>query len=158
MGSPEKPQPATAEGFILTRRCYTLAGEEVKIDKVKQTDMLVVLLEGSTDSYVEHQALVVDLLPAGFEVENARLADAQSVSQLTWLSELTPTVYTEFLDDRFIAAVDLGYGRRNFRVGYLVRAVTPGVYSLPPAEVEDMYQPQYRARTGMGKVTVTAVQ
>ncbi|HEY7687856.1 MAG TPA: alpha-2-macroglobulin family protein, partial [Dongiaceae bacterium] len=158
MGSPEKPQPAMAEGFTLSRRFYTLAGEEVKIDKVKQTDMLVVLLEGSTDSYVEHQALVVDLLPAGFEVENARLADAQSVSQLTWISDLTPTVYTEFLDDRFVAAVDLGYGRRNFRVGYLVRAVTPGVYSLPPAEVEDMYQPQYRARTAMGKVTVTAAQ
>ena len=158
MGSPEKPQPAMAEGFTLSRRFYTLTGEEVKIDKVKQTDMLVVVLEGTTDTYVEHQALVVDLLPAGFEVENARLADAQSVSQLTWLAELTPTVYTEFLDDRFIAAIDLGYGRRNFRVGYLVRAVTPGVYSLPAAEVEDMYQPQYRARTAMGKVTVTAAQ
>jgi uncharacterized protein YfaS (alpha-2-macroglobulin family) len=158
MGSPEKPQPPVADGFTLTRRFYTLDGQEVQIDKVKQTDMLVVVLEGSTDTYVEHQALVVDLLPAGFEVENARLADAQSVSQLTWLAELTPTVYTEFLDDRFIAAIDLGYSRRDFRVGYLVRAVTPGVYSLPAAEVEDMYQPQYRARTAMGKVTVTPAQ
>jgi alpha-2-macroglobulin len=94
MGSPEKPQPPMADGFTLARRFYTLAGQEVSIDKVKQTDMLVVVLEGSTDTYVEHQALVVDLLPAGFEVENARLADAQSVSQLTWLGELTPTVYT----------------------------------------------------------------
>jgi len=130
----------------------------VKIDQVKQTDMFVVVLEGSTQSYVEHQALIVDLLPAGFEVENARLADAQSVSQLSWLPEQTPTVYTEFLDDRFVAALDLGYGRRDFRVAYLVRAVTPGVYSLPAAEVEDMYQPQYRARTATGRVTVTAAQ
>ena len=75
-----------------------------------------------------------------------------------WLAELTPAVYTEFLDDRFVAAIDLGYSRRDFRVGYLVRAVTPGVYSLPAAEVEDMYQPQYRARTAMGKVTVTPAQ
>jgi len=64
----------------------------------------------------------------------------------------------------FIVADDLGYadlscyGRRDFRVAYLVRAVTPGVYSLPAAEVEDMYQPQYRARTAMGRVTVTAAQ
>ena len=113
---------------------------------------------GQHATYVEHQALIVDLLPAGFEVENARLADAQSVSQLSWLPEQTPTVYTEFLDDRFVAALDLGYGRRDFRVAYLVRAVTPGVYSLPAAEVEDMYQPQYRARTVMGRVTVTAAQ
>jgi alpha-2-macroglobulin len=158
MGAPEKPQPAMAEGFSLARRYYNLTGQEVTIDQVKQTDMFVVVLEGSTQTYVEHQALIVDLLPAGFEVENARLADAQSVSQLSWLPEQTPTVYTEFLDDRFVAALDLGYGRRDFRVAYLVRAVTPGAYSLPAAEVEDMYQPQYRARTATGRVTVKAAQ
>ncbi|HVR67517.1 MAG TPA: MG2 domain-containing protein [Verrucomicrobiae bacterium] len=158
MGAPEKPQPAMAEGFSLARRYYNLTGQEVTIDQVKQTDMFVVVLEGSTATYVEHQALIVDLLPAGFEVENARLADAQSVSQLSWLPEQTPTVYTEFLDDRFVAALDLGYSRRDFRVAYLVRAVTPGSYSLPAAEIEDMYQPQYRARTATGRVTVTAAQ
>jgi hypothetical protein len=158
IGAPEKPQPAMSEGFTLNRKFYSIAGEEVKIGQVKQTDMFVVILEGTTDTYVEHQALIVDLLPAGFEVENARLADAQSVAQLSWIPEQTPTVYTEFLDDRFVAALDLGYGRRDFRVAYLVRAVTPGVYSLPPAEIEDMYQPQYRARTAMGRVVVTAPQ
>jgi hypothetical protein len=156
IGAPEQPQLPMAEGFTLTRRYYNLAGEEVTLDKVRQTDMLVVVLEGSTSAYVEHQALIVDLLPAGFEVENARLADAQSVNQFGWLPQLTGTRYMEFLDDRFVAAVDLGYAQRNFRVAYLVRAVTPGVYSLPPAEVEDMYQPQFRARTAMGKVTITA--
>jgi uncharacterized protein YfaS (alpha-2-macroglobulin family) len=35
-----------------------------------------------------------------------------------------------------------------------VRATTPGRYSHPAATVEDMYRPQYRARTDTGTVRV----
>ena len=41
-------------------------------------------------------------------------------------------------------------------VAYVVRAVTPGVYSLPAASVEDMYRPQYSARTGSRHMEVQA--
>jgi uncharacterized protein YfaS (alpha-2-macroglobulin family) len=36
--------------------------------------------------------------------------------------------------------------------------VTPGTYNLPAAQVEDMYQPQYRARTATGMTTVIPLQ
>jgi uncharacterized protein YfaS (alpha-2-macroglobulin family) len=120
--------------------------------------MLVVVLSGKSTADVYNQALIIDLLPAGFEVENARLADTRSTDDLPWLPELTPTLYTEFLDDRFVAAFDLDWGRRSFTVAYLVRAVTPGTYHLPAAQVEDMYQPQHRARTAAGMVTVAPLQ
>jgi len=42
-----------------------------------------------------------------------------------------------------------------FRLAYIVRAISPGTYRLPAASVEDMYRPDYRARTDTGSVTVT---
>jgi uncharacterized protein YfaS (alpha-2-macroglobulin family) len=58
------------------------------------------------------------------------------------------------LDDRFVAALDLLGEEREFRLAYLVRAVTPGTYRLPPTEVEDMYSPRYRARGDSGTLVV----
>ncbi len=158
IGAPAREQPPEAHGFKIERRYYSLGGEEVVPASVRQSDMLVVVISGSSDADVYNQALLIDLLPAGFEVENARLADTRSTDELPWLPELTPTLYTEFLDDRFVAAFDLDWGRRSYTVAYLVRAVTPGTYHLPAAQVEDMYQPQYRARTASGTVTVMPLQ
>jgi uncharacterized protein YfaS (alpha-2-macroglobulin family) len=158
MGAPAQELSPESQGFTLERRYYTMTGQEVSPTTVMQSDMLVVVLSGSSAADVYNQALMIDLLPAGFEVENARLADTRSTDDLAWLPELTPTLYTEFLDDRFVAAFDLDWGRRSFTIAYLVRAVTPGTYHLPAAQVEDMYQPQYRARTAAGMVTVTPLQ
>ncbi len=158
IGAPITDQPPESGGFTITRKFYTTAGEETPAASVRQSDTLVVVITGRTDSTVNHQALVVDLLPAGFEVENSRLADARSAGDFAWLPELTPTLYTEFLDDRFIAAFDLGWDRREFAVAYLVRAVTPGTYRLPASQVEDMYLPQYRARTAMGSISIVPYQ
>ncbi len=158
MGAPAQDLPPEAQGFSIERHYYTLTGEEVMPTSVKQSDMLVVVISGSSSSEVYNQALLIDLLPAGFEVENARLADTRSTDDLAWLPELTPTLYSEFLDDRFVAAFDLDWGRRAYTVAYLVRAVTPGTYRLPAAHIEDMYQPQYRARTASGILTVTPLQ
>jgi uncharacterized protein YfaS (alpha-2-macroglobulin family) len=158
MGAPTQDLPPESQGFTIERHYYTLTGEEVMPNAVKQSDMLVVVLSGSSSSEVYNQALLIDLLPAGFEVENARLADTRSTDDLAWLPELTPTLYSEFLDDRFVAAFDLDWGRRSYTTAYLVRAVTPGTYHLPAAQIEDMYQPQFRARTAGGTVAVTPLQ
>lgn len=158
MGAPAQDLPAESQGFTIERHYYTLAGEEVLPTSVRQSDMLVVVISGNANSDVYNQALLIDLLPAGFEVENARLADTRSTDDLAWLPELTPTLYTEFLDDRFVAAFDLDWGRRSYTTAYLVRAVTPGTYRLPAAQIEDMYQPQYRARTASGTLTVTPLR
>ncbi|KAA0691432.1 hypothetical protein DTW90_28440 [Neorhizobium sp. P12A] len=41
-------------------------------------------------------------------------------------------------------------------LAYVVRAVTPGTYDQPGANVEDMYRPQFFARTATGRMEVTA--
>ncbi|MCI5145870.1 MAG: hypothetical protein D3923_10170, partial [Candidatus Electrothrix sp. AR3] len=116
-------------------------------------------LQGEVAVGADFQALLVDLLPAGFEIEKPITGTNPAFD---WLTDLSPTRYLDARDDRFLAAFATdqltkvaGDGKLNwFRVAYLVRAVTPGVYTLPPVEVEAMYRPQYRARSGSGKIMV----
>ena len=48
--------------------------------------------------------MVVDRLPAGFEIENPHLVDSGSISGLDWLKSTAEPEHTEFRDDRFVAA------------------------------------------------------
>jgi uncharacterized protein YfaS (alpha-2-macroglobulin family) len=44
---------------------------------------------------------------AGLEIENPHLANAAAAGDLAWVGELTDTRYSDALDDRFVAALDL---------------------------------------------------
>ncbi|MCG8509799.1 MAG: alpha-2-macroglobulin family protein [Rhodospirillales bacterium] len=155
-GVPAKAQPPFAEGFALTRGFYTMDGKPADTAQVEQNDLLVIVIEGEASTDLDHQALIVDLLPAGLELENARLDDARSARELAWLPKLSQTRHIEYRDDRFVAAIDVTGERRGFAVAYIARAVTPGRYALPAAHVEDMYKPNYRARTAMGEMVIRA--
>ncbi len=62
--------------------------------------------------------------------------------------------HSEFRQDRFLTAIDRT-DASPFRLGYIVRAVSPGRFHHPAASVEDMYRPEFRAQTGAGQVVVT---
>ena len=69
----------------------------------------------------------------------------------------TQAAHLEFRDDRFIAAFDRTAGNsRDITLAYVVRAVTPGIFVHPAASVEDMYRPQFSARTATGMMEVKA--
>ena len=68
------------------------------------------------------RVLLVDRLPAGFEIENPRLVTSGDVKALSWLQTNVNPVHTEFRDDRFVAAFDF------FRAGAKHRARVGGVY------------------------------
>jgi uncharacterized protein YfaS (alpha-2-macroglobulin family) len=84
---------------------------------------------------------LVDRLPAGFEIENPTLVETGSTASLSWLTGLTGATYTEFRDDRFVAA----FTDQGAKLAYIVRAVAPGLYTLPGTTVEDMYRPERNA-------------
>lgn len=157
-GVPFAELPPEQSGFTISRSFYHLDGSPADLAQVKQNDVLVVLVGGELTARHQRRALVVDLLPAGFEIENTRLSDARQTNELGWVSELTMPTYAEFLDDRYIAALDLNgdADNRRFTVGYMVRAVTPGTFTLPAPAVEDMYAPEIRARGARGSVTISA--
>ena len=96
--------------------------------------------------------MVNDPLPAGLEIDNPNLLRSGDIGGLDWLSPVDAR-HTEFRSDRFLAAVDWR-SDEPFQLAYIVRAVAPGEYHHPAATVEDMYRPQYRARTGAARMTV----
>ncbi len=154
-GVPVATQPPAHNGFTISRRYYTRAGKDIDPTQLHQNDLLVVVITGEAQGRENQQALVVDLLPAGLEIENARLAHNASTTEMAWLPELTEPLHTEFRDDRFVAALDIDQdNERKFTLAYLVRVVTPGVYQQPAVYVEDMYKPWQFGRGAMGTVKV----
>src|SRR5690606_19974904 len=96
--------------------------------------------------------LVVDLLPAGLELENQNLAGSSAsledaASNLRdWQEKMQNARirHQEYRADRYVAAVDVdSYDTTHLL--YLARAVTPGRYRVPPPQVESMYRPQWQA-------------
>jgi uncharacterized protein YfaS (alpha-2-macroglobulin family) len=153
-GVPAAAQSPVQEGFTISRRYYTRDGEEVKPADIRQNELLVAVITGEALTGQNHQALIVDLLPAGLEVENAKIGNGESTNSLDWLPQLSSTSHTDLLDDRYIAALDLQSDQRQFALAYMVRAVTPGDYALPAVFVEDMYKPWYHARGTLDNLRV----
>jgi uncharacterized protein YfaS (alpha-2-macroglobulin family) len=154
-GVPRDELAAEDNGFAIFRAFYTLEGKRANLDAVRQGDTLVAVIHGEATKRRDQQAMVVDLLPAGFELENERLEGGREREELRWLPKLTPARHEELRDDRYVAAFQLNRtSDQTFKFAYMVRAVSPGTFKLPAVYVEDMYQPTYFARTDMGAVNI----
>ncbi|WP_035724286.1 alpha-2-macroglobulin family protein [Fodinicurvata fenggangensis] len=155
VAAPRQPLPAGGEGFTIERTYYRLDGTQANVSEALQNERYVVVLEITEANSWPSRVLVSDLLPAGFEIDNPRLVDSAALDNFPWLDE-TDAVHTEFRDDRFIAAFERSGDDRSYRLAYVVRAVTPGVYTHPAASVEDMYRPQLSARTATGAIEISS--
>jgi uncharacterized protein YfaS (alpha-2-macroglobulin family) len=158
VAAPADPLPAGGDGFAIERTYYTLDGEEANITEARQNERYVVVLKVTEHNDWASRIIITDLLPAGFEIDNPSLVDSAKLANFDWLGE-TETAHTEFRYDRFVAAFNRSEGNnRDVTVAYVVRAVTPGTYDLPAAQVEDMYRPQYSARTATGRMQVVKAE
>ncbi|MFO1202334.1 MAG: alpha-2-macroglobulin family protein [Tabrizicola sp.] len=153
-GVPSEPEPAGGNGYAITRTYYSMSGEEVALDKVAAGTRLVTVLEVTPFGYGEARLMVSDPLPAGFEIDNPNLMSAGSTSELSWLDALQDVQHSEFRQDRFLTAVDWS-SDQPFKLAYVVRAVSPGTFHHAAASVEDMYRPDFRARSETGELTIT---
>jgi hypothetical protein len=163
-GPPIAAPPATSQGVSIEKRLFTLNGAAVDPMAIRQGDRLVVALTGAPEGQRVLPAVMVDLLPAGFEIESV-LGPADGVGDeqwdgrrtsgpFAWLGRLSYANITESRDDRFVAAVDLrGQG---YTLGYVVRAVTPGTFVNPGAAVEDMYKPGVFGRSAPSQIRIIA--
>ena len=158
VGVPVDAGPAQEKGYSLERKLFDLKGQPVRTDRLRANDLVVVVLSGRASEPRAVQGLVIDLLPAGLEIETVRLGRTAPLGELAWLKDLSAAAHVAFRDDRFVAAVDLTPEKPEFRLAYLARAVTPGQYRLPAARVEDLDAPERFARTGTGQLTITAAK
>ncbi len=148
------PQPFSEYGTLvrqyLDMNGSPLSGEELAA--LEPGDRLIVGLALRTDQAMPH-ALVVDLLPAGLEPMDPRLAhtpdigpvkvEGKTISNWQERSPYMAIEHTEYRDDRFVAAVALSPGKPQ-RLFYAVTVVSPGRFKTSPPMVEDMYLPEFR--------------
>ncbi|MBI1392539.1 MAG: alpha-2-macroglobulin family protein [Alphaproteobacteria bacterium] len=151
-GSPTQSPGAYAEGFELSKRILARDGSTVDLSAVRQNDRLVVVVSGRSLQERVNSSVIVDLLPAGFEIEAPLSIPDVRHGPYGWIGELSDFKIMEARDDRFVAAIDLR--AESFTTAYLVRAVTPGAFALPGAVIEDMYRPGLGARTLDGRVSI----
>jgi len=160
------PRSAPAPDFShlrVERKWFNTDGSEWKPARLKEGDALIVALSITTDRDMP-DALLTDLLPAGLEIENFNLGDARQWAdvvvagvEIVDREDAADVQHEEYREDRYVAALKLRSGRES-RVFYLVRAVTPGTYTVPPPLVEDMYRPDLRGVGRPSPSSITIVQ
>jgi len=117
-GAALTPEPAISKGFKIERTYYTLDGKKIDLasttggtSTVKQNDRFVAVV--SIEAKEEGgRILLVDRLPAGFEIENPHLVGGGDTKGLDWLKGTVKPEHAEFRDDRFVAAFNF-FGKRN---------------------------------------------
>jgi hypothetical protein len=163
-GTPAAPLPPDASGLSLSKTYWTMGGTPADLTNLHQNDRIIVELTGQMQHNTYRQMGLIDLLPAGLEIEMPLTGD--DGKPYPFLSALSDADMTDVRDDRFVASFTIGSAYVSdedkkkaepqpvFRIAYIVRAVTVGKFVLPAGVVEDMYAPSIHARTTMGSVTV----
>ena len=150
-GYPQQAPAPGGENLSIRREYLGMNGEPLDLKALASGDLVLVHIAVSAKQRVP-DALVVDLLPAGLELENQNLAQSAAslenasskVKQWRESMQNASLKHQEFRDDRYVAALNLdGYGTAHLL--YLARAVTPGTYRVPPPQVESMYRPNWQA-------------
>ena len=151
-GYPTQAPAAGGENLSIRREYLSLNGQPLNVEALKTGQLVLVHLEVAARQRVP-DALVVDLLPAGLELENQNLAQSaasledasESVKSFRESMENAGIKHQEYRGDRYVAALDINGSTRPTHLLYLARAVTPGIYRVPPPQVESMYRPNWQA-------------
>lgn len=161
-GAPLEAPPAMSSGYSIDKRVFRMDGTVADLDQIRQGDRVVIVLSGQPDGARTYPTVLVDLLPAGLEIETLlrpedglgpeRRDGTRRSGPFGWVGRISYAQVQESRDDRYVASNNL---RGEFLYAYIARAVTPGRYTLPAAQVEDMYRPGVMARTDTGSIRIT---
>jgi uncharacterized protein YfaS (alpha-2-macroglobulin family) len=151
-GVPTSPLPATAQGMRVARRFFQVDGTPLNLDALRAGTNFILLLEARATDGDRHEAMVMQGLPAGFEI-TGRLP-AGDVPGLGFLGTLSAPLAMPARDEAFAAAIVLTPEQPLARFAVRLRAVTQGSFELPGAEAQDMYRPGILARQNVGRITV----
>lgn len=137
--------------LVIRRRYLNENGAAVSYQQFTQGEL--VIAEITIQPLFENldQVAVIDMIPAGFEIENSRL---QSRKAITWMGEdVYNPDYLDIRDDRLILFGDFQQGK-NVKFYYGLRAVTIGQFILPPIRGEAMYMPAKASVSSGGRIII----
>ena len=112
-GAPREAPPSMQAGYTIDKRVYRMDGSLADLGSIRQGDRVVVVLSGQPEGARNYPTVLVDLLPAGLEIETLLSpsdgAGATSYEcsirngPFSWIGEITYTQVQESRDDRFVA-------------------------------------------------------
>lgn len=139
------------EREIQARRRYFNKDGEAVARQFVHGDLIVAEITVKALTANLENVVVVDMLPAGFEIENPRL---ESRAGIPWLKaqDFKPD-YLDIRDDRLIFFGTFPRQRER-KFYYALRAVTHGEFTLPPITAEAMYDATKSTVSGSARIEV----
>ena len=170
-GAPKDAPKPVSDKISIRKNLYTKTGDLLTGD-VEQGDEVVVVIRYRVSDGISRSIVIADLLPAGFEIEtilshsDGRRTQRRNNNRIqgaySWAGSLIQPQIAEKRDDRFVASMAISANRNwkkssspEYRVAYVMRAVTPGEFVLPGAVIEDMYRAEDYGLTEAGRITIT---
>ncbi|MCH9687039.1 MAG: alpha-2-macroglobulin, partial [Deltaproteobacteria bacterium] len=149
------PEPSTlvahAAGITVERALRVASGPVAEGDLIGHGEMVALDLTLTTNDTLDYVAVDIPL-PAGLEAVDTSIGKGRRAMVLRggrgwWVS------HTELETERALVFADrLTPGTHHHTV--FLRAITPGVYTMPPTKAEAMYYPEIQGNTGPSSVTV----
>src|SRR5690606_21672626 len=143
-----------SNGAEITRRYLDRQGEEIDPREIIQGQIVQVELSIGGNRSLDN-VIIQDLLPAGLEIENTRLASSEDVPEAADAERGISVNRRDIGDDRMLLSGELDplhQGPQKY--AYTAGAVTPGEFIAPPAMLEAMYDPQVSARSAPRRIVV----
>jgi uncharacterized protein YfaS (alpha-2-macroglobulin family) len=141
------------DSYVRIRRSYfDRNGARINGNSFRQNDLVIVALtvEKAYSNDIDNLVLT-DLLPAGFEIENAR---TKELPGMDWIKNSSEPTELDVRDDRIHFFVNLSNNVQTYY--YSVRAVSPGTYRQGPASADAMYRGEIHSYNGGGTIRVLA--
>jgi len=143
-----------SKGLTVQRTYLDANGQPINLDQFRHGELYVARIEIEAPNQRVENVIIDDMLPAGFEIENPRLASRAGRAAMSWLpKEITLADYMDIRDDRLLLFTNLEQKTKK-RFYYSVRAVTEGTFTLPPVSAECMYDPVLKSVSSSGFVVV----
>lgn len=139
------------DNYLKVRRTfYDRYGKPKTNLDFKQNELIVVAisLENTFGRDIDN-VVITDMLPAGFEIENARINEIQGMN---WIKNESYPTYTDVRDDRINLFVNSGNKRQTYY--YAVRAVSTGTFKLGTLSADAMYAGEYHSYSGSGTIKI----
>jgi len=162
-GNPAKMPASRSDDISLKRDLFDADGKPLGNRPLKVGESVIVRIIATPTAYrMVNNAMIVDRIPAGLEIENLNIAQGEGLDSVV-IDNINPAEamrdpriqHVEFRDDRFVVASRLESGLKQ-TLFYRARVVTPGKFVIPPLYAEDMYRPDvYGLTGGESMLTVT---
>lgn len=144
--------PEFDHGMMVRREYLDEDARLVDLKNVRLGSRMVCVITAESTTKFLQNVVINDLLPAGFEIENPRL---KTTPRLSWIPTQGGTIdYQDIRDDRLLIFTNL-YPNGKVKFYYSLRAISGGLFKVPPVAAECMYNPLIGSSASSGTVLIS---